>query len=236
MFSNFILQLKRRGHPASALPHRKLFAYSQPMLRAFVLFVALLVCSFQARAASRIAFERGDSIWVANLDGKSAKKIAKGSAPDLSADGTRVAFHTDTSTKKEVIRQIAIADAASGKVRVFKNEIPGRNCQRAIWSPDGSRILFEIFNDGDWHLALINADGSGFRYLRKATPKGNSLWSTCWARDGKSIYAQNLNDIFQIDLNGTELKKWSIASVFPKGGLSSGSKLSLSSDGKIHRR
>lgn len=203
------------------------------MIRAFAILAALSFFMFDAAARPGIAFERGDSVWIANLDGTSARKIAKGSGPDLSPDGNRVAFNTDTSTKKEVIRQIAVADLASKKVTVFKNGIPSTNCQGAIWSPDGTHILFEIFTDADWHLALVNADGSGFRYLRKAWPKGNSFWSACWAPDGRSIYAQNLDSIFQIDLDGKELNKWSIAKLFPNGGLNSETKFSLSPNGKI---
>jgi len=29
------------------------------------------------------------------------------------------------------------------------------------WSPDGTRIAFSSERDGDWHLYLMNADGSG---------------------------------------------------------------------------
>lgn len=194
----------------------------------------LLLCLVAASASANplIAFERGDSVWVANVDGSGAKKIAKGSAPDISPDGSRIAFHTDTSTKKDVVRQIAVADVASKHVTVFKGQIPSANCQRAIWSPDGKRILFNIWSDADWHLALVNADGSGFRYLKKATPKGNSLWSACWAPDGRSVYAQNLNTICELDLDGGEKRQWSIDSLFPKGGLSSGTYFSISPDGK----
>ena len=150
----------------------------------------------------------------------------------MSPDGTRIAFHTDEATKKDVTRQIAVVDVATKKVTVLSNEIPSDNCQHAIWSPDGARILFSIWTDSDWHLAMINADGSGFRYVKKATPARNSYWSTCWAPDGKSIYAQDLTNLYQFGLDGTEMKKWSLRSLFPKGSLSSGSSATVSPDGK----
>jgi TolB protein len=202
------------------------------MFRTVITLVTLTLFSISALAASRVAFERGDSIWIANADGSGAKRIGKGSGPDLSPDGSRLAFTTDTSTKKDIIRRIAVANLVSGKIKVFKEGIPSTNCQRAVWSPEGAYLVFEIFTDGDWHLALVNSDGSDSRYLKKTTPKGNSFWSMCWANDGQSIYAQNLNIISRIDLQGHELKQWTISSIFPNGGLSSGSKLSLSRDGK----
>lgn len=195
--------------------------------------LAFLSFSVATGTASLIAFERGSDVYVANVDGTNAKKLGKGSMPDVSPDGKRVALHTDDSTKSDVVRHIAVANVATKKLTVFKSEIPSENCQRAIWSPDGRQLLFELFNDADWHLALINADGSGFRYLKKASPKGNSYWSACWAADGKSIYAQNLNDLCQFDLEGNQMQKWKIDSLFIKGGFSSGSSLAISPDGRM---
>jgi TolB protein len=203
------------------------------MTRTFFRLVLLLVSSVYTVTASPplVAFERGPQIYVANLNGTDVKKIAKGSAPDLSPDGTRVAFHTEASSKTKLVRQIAVADIAAKRVTVFKGEIPSENCQRAVWSPGGEHILFEIWTDSDWHLAMINADGSGFRYVKKASPKNNSLWSTCWAPDGRSIYTQNLDKLYQLAPDGSELKQWSLRTLFPKGSLSSGSTIAVSPDG-----
>lgn len=204
------------------------------MSRPFSTLALVLLSGLSALSATQqqIAFERGAAIWIANADGTSPKKIAKGSAPDLSPDGRRIAFHTDTSSSKDVIRKIAVVDVATKRVTVFKEQIPSENCQRAVWSPDGTRILFNIWSNNDWDLAMINADGTGFRYVKKATPKGNSFWSACWAPDGQSIYAQNLSDFCQLGLDGTEIKKWAIGTIFAKGGLSSDTNFSVSPNGK----
>ncbi len=203
------------------------------MVRTFFALALLVVASLGAKAAQQqFAFERGTAIWIANADGTNPKKIAKGSGPDLSPDGTRIAFHTDDSNSKDVVRQIAVVEVASKKITIFKKGIPSDNCQHAVWSPDGAHILFSIWTDSDWHLAMINADGSGFRYVKKATPARNSFWSTGWASDGKSIYAQDLTNLYQFGLDGTEIKKWSLQSLFPKGSMNSGSSIAVSPDGK----
>ncbi len=199
----------------------------------FSLTFALVSCFCAAAATQQqVAFERGTAIWIANIDGSDAKKVAEGSAPDLSRDGTRIAFHTDESTKKDLVRHIAVVEVATKRVTVFKKEIPSQNCQRPIWSPDGTRILFEIWSDGDWHLAMINMGGSGFRYVKKATPRNNSFWSACFAPDGKSIYVQDLTNLYQLELDGTERKKWDLHSLFPTGAFNSGSRFAVSPDGK----
>jgi TolB protein len=204
------------------------------MIRAFVTVVSLIIggVSSAAETSRSLCFERGTDIWVASIEGTDAKKITRGSGPSISPDGKRIAFHTNSSGEKDLERRIAVADVATKQIKIFKSEIPSNNCQRAIWSPDGGQILFSIWTDSDWHLAMINADGSGFRYVKKAVPKGNSFWSACWAPDGKSIYAQNLDKIYQLGLDGSDLKSWNLRSLFPKGGLSSGSQLAVSPDSK----
>ena len=204
------------------------------MSRVLLSLTCVFVSSVWAIAAGhqQIAFERGTAIWMANADGSNPRKITEGNGPDLSPNGARIAFHTNGGDEKELVRQIAVVDPGTKKTKIFKDEIPSRNCQRAIWSPDGSQILFSIWTDNDWHLALINADGSGFRYVKKTAPKGLSLWSACWAPDGQSIYAQDLDNLYQLALDGGELKKWPLRALFPDGSFSSGSSFAVSPDGK----
>src|SRR5215475_1679764 len=125
--------------------------------------VAIFFCvafSALANAAERkIAYERGEDIFVANVDGTHAKKIAEGALPEISPDGTRVAFNTEGDAKNRPgpERHIAIADVASGKVTVVPN-IPSDNCFGPVWSPDGKQLAFSIMTDQAWHLGLVNAD------------------------------------------------------------------------------
>jgi len=179
-----------------------------------------------------ISFQRGANIWVAKANGTGAKKIGPGSAPRISPNGTRVAFQTNGNASEEIERLIAVADLRTGKTTVFKTGIPSTNCQAATWSPNGKKLLFSIFAESDWHLALVDAGGSDFRYVIKASPKNNSFWSACWAPDGKSIYAQDLSQLYQFDLKGRVLKSWKLASLFPDGNFSSGSRMDVSPDGK----
>jgi TolB protein len=88
------------------------------------IIVAVSLCfwfSALINAAERkIAYDRGGKIFVADADGTHSKKIAEGAWPEISADGTRVAFNTEGDAKNRPgpERHIAIADVASGKVTV----------------------------------------------------------------------------------------------------------------------
>jgi TolB protein len=63
----------------------------------FIVTISLCVAfSAVINAAQRkIAYDRGGKIFVADVDGTRSKKIAEGAWPEISPDGTRVAFNTE---------------------------------------------------------------------------------------------------------------------------------------------
>ena len=195
------------------------------------LLLAIAAPAFGARR--KIAFERGDNVWIANLDGSDAKKIAAGSLPNISPDATRLAFNTneDSKTRPGPERHIAITDLASGKVTVLK-DIPSDNCFGPVWSPDGNKIAFSIMAEKEWHLGIVNADGSGFRFVKNAALKNDAFGAPTWARDGKSIFCHDLDNIYQIDLDGNVLKKWELSKILTDASMNGNDRLSVSPDGK----
>src|SRR2546429_697041 len=127
------------------------------MYRIFVLILCAVVSAHAADSPRKLAYARGNTLYVANLDGSGAKKVAMGSWPDLSPDGTKLAFNTDDPSGKTPDRTIAIADVATAKAELVPN-IPSKNCHSPVWSPDGTQMLFQIYADKDWHVAIIGAD------------------------------------------------------------------------------
>jgi len=136
------------------------------------IIIAIFVCvAFSALVNAgqrKIAYDRGGKIFVADVDGTHSKKIAEGGWPEISPDGARIALNTEGDAKNRPgpERHIAIADVASGKVTVVPN-IPSDNCFGPVWSPDGKQLAFSIMADNG-HLGLVNADGSGFRFVKNA--------------------------------------------------------------------
>jgi TolB protein len=169
----------------------------KPVTSAFFLWVALSALSHAAQR--KIAYEHGDHIFVADIDGTHQKRIAAGALPEISPDGTRIAFNTDEDSKMRPgpERHIAIADLANGKVTVLK-DIPSDNCFGPVWSPDGSKLAFFIMAEKEWHLGLVNADGSGFRFVKNAGLKSEAFGAPEWARDGKSIFCHDLDNLYQM--------------------------------------
>jgi TolB protein len=201
------------------------------------LTIATLLCvafSGLGNAVERkIAYEHDENIFVADIDGKHPQKIAAGALPEISPDGTRIAFNTegDAKTRPGPERHIAIADVASGKVTILK-EIPSDNCFGPVWSPDGTNLAFSIMAEKEWHLGLVNADGSGFRFVRNAELKSEAFGAPEWARDGKSIFCHDLDNLYHIDLEGNVLKKWELSKILTDASMNSNDRLSVLPDGE----
>jgi TolB protein len=191
------------------------------------LFIFLvLTATLSAQKGPKIAFARDSGIWVSDLQGASPRKIADGMDPSISPSGEKVAF---TFPGKGSQRFIAVADISAGTKTLFK-KVPSDNSFGPVWSQDGSLILFKIFLKNVWRFGLINADGTGFRFLDNSGK--SDLWSPCWANDGQSIFCQDLNTIYRVNLEGKVLSKWDITKIIPNASMNSGSQMSVSGDGR----
>ena len=200
---------------------------------ALAIFLCVAFSALSHAAERKIAYEHREIIFVADIDGMHQKKIATGALPEISPDGTRVAFNTSehSKTRPGPERHIAVADVANGKVTILK-DIPSDNCFGPVWSPDGSKLAFSIMADGEWHLGLVNADGSGFRFVKNAALKSDAFGAPTWSVDGKSIFCHDLDNLYQIDLDGNVLKKWKLSEILTEAGMNGNDRLSVAPDGK----
>lgn len=197
-----------------------------------VLFLLLLAVVNPARGGeSLIAFERNETICVANSDGTSVRKIADGIFPAMSPDGTRVAFNTVEKSGTTYLRHIAVVEIASGKTNVFK-DVPSENSYNATWSPDGKWIGFTLRRDQVWDLGMIKQDGTTFNVIKKGAEKEVTLYAPCWSRDQQSIFCQDMTNLYRLRLDGEVLAQWKIEKIVPNGDMSGDGRISVSPDGK----
>lgn len=144
-----------------------------------------------AGVGGKIAFQRGDEIFVMNADGSGQTRLthAPGNDPDpinWSPDGSRIAFVSTRDGHSEIY---VINVDGSGQANL--TNAPGSDFSQT-WSPDGSRIAFVSDRDGDYEIYVMNADGSGQTNITSApgldiAPK--------WSPDGSRI-------VFESDRNG----------------------------------
>lgn len=196
-----------------------------------LIYTVTLVLLSEAPAADstrHLCFSRDRGVWIANLDGSGAHKIVTGDDPAISPDGVRIAY---TEPGKGTIRHIAVIEVSSGKKTVFR-DLPSDNAYGPVWSPDGQHLLFNILTANHWRLGLVGTDGSGFQFAPTPPTVTQELFSPAWAPDGQAIYAQDITNIYQIDLSGKLLGQWKISEALPNADMSSGSRIEPSGDGK----
>jgi TolB protein len=194
----------------------------------YTLNVLLLAAGQAAEPTRHICFGRERGVWIASLDGTDAHKIVTGDDPAISSDGARIAY---TESGKGSIRHIAVVEVSSGKKVVFRN-LPSDNAYGPVWSHDGQRILFNIFTEKHWRLGVIGVDGSGFQFVPAPPAVTQDLFSPGWATEDNSIFAQDLTNIYQIDLNGKVLVQWKISEALPNADMNSNDRIVGSEDGK----
>jgi TolB protein len=136
---------------------------------ALYLFVCIAFSALSHTAQRKIVYEQGENVFVADVDGKHAKKIAAGALPEISPDGARVAFNTEGDAKNRPgpERHIAIADVKTGKITVLPN-IPSDNCFGPVWSPDGKQLAFSSEgNENQPSIYRMSLDGKNRKLLVK---------------------------------------------------------------------
>jgi len=200
-----------------------------------IIQLAITLAGFSAIASPadrHIAFERNNAVYIANLDGTGERKIADGIFPAISPDGTRIAFNTvEKASDTTYVRHIAVVDVATGKVNVFK-DAPSNNSYYPSWTADGKQILFTTRPHEVWDFVTINSDGSNFHVLKPGVQNEVTLYSPIWARDGQSVFCQNMTNIYQLGLDGAVRAQWKIDRIVPKGDMSGDSRIDVSPGGK----
>ncbi len=200
-----------------------------------LIFSAFALVSLSATAFSadrRMAFERNDAVYIADLDGTNAKKVADGIFPAISPDGTRVAFNTVEKTSDTTyVRHMAVVDIATGKLNIFK-EVPSENSYYPTWTADGKQILFTTRPHEVWDLVAINSDGTNFHVLKPGVQNEVTCYSPVWAHDGQAVFCQDMTNIYQIGLDGAVRAQWRIGEIAPKGDMSGDGRIDVSPDGK----
>lgn len=194
------------------------------MFKRFLLVWLFLSIGAFAGDSPRLAFGRNGAIWITTLDGAKPRKIAQGDHSDLSPDGRRLAYTVTKTDSRDFTRQIAVVDLVSGKKQVL-DQLPSNNCYRPRWSKDG-RLYCSVFHEERWKIGIFAADGSDFRFLPE--PKHSSVCFSpgCWSSDGRSIFCHNFEFIWRVQLDGTVLGQWGLAS--RTIGLHSGTALAIS--------
>jgi len=140
-------------------------------------------------------------IYRAYPDGTGVKRLAKGTRPAWSPDGTKVAFVRVVSGYSQIFTMNA--DGTGVTQRTFgaaKHRDPA-------WSPGGGRIAFSgtVKDASNLDIYVMNVNGTG---LVRITSKTAVDREPAWRRDGKylaftSNRAAGVDQVFKINVDGT---------------------------------
>jgi hypothetical protein len=140
---------------------------------------------------SRLAFVRAEpdrpsvwNLWIQPLAGGAAERITEYRygqtwAASWFPDGHRIAYSHETD--------LVIFDLTNGRMTVVVSPVHGRLVRTPAVSPDGSRIVFQVFRAGAWMLNL--ADGSMQCVLADPTAE-----EFAWAPDGRRFAFHSRQD------------------------------------------
>lgn len=119
-----------------------------------------------------------NDLYMVTPDGAEITRLTVGAAvdesgvPQLSPDGTRVAFAATIGNNTDIY----VVDLASKAISRI-TDAQGRDSSPS-WSPDGAQIVFESFRDGNLEIYAVNTNGSNTTRLTNAQDgDSNPVWS-----------------------------------------------------------
>ncbi len=175
---------------------RKRKAAALAMVAVIMAAIALFAAAAlnRGKEGSAPAVPQGDSVptfTTVGLDGSvrsSLPGFAGAATPDVSPDGTMVAFTTHDRT----VPQIATMRLDGTGFRILTNDPIAAKQPR--WSPDGSQLLyFRVGDDDNLRLMVMDADGTNVREI-PGTHQSADFNPADWSPDGSAILYTSFDD------------------------------------------
>ena len=144
------------------------------------------------------------AIYIMHTDGSNVRRFGPRGLDDLSTDETKIALSVAVAgTHRIVVQNVDGTDR-----RPITSPNPNEHHRDPVWSPDGSRILFERHVGDEVDLFTVSPDGDGQQ--RVSSLPGREQEGD-WSRDGSRIVFvwRRLagTDLYIIRSDGTGLRQ-----------------------------
>ena len=138
-------------------------------------------------------------IWVGQADSGDVQNLTRGTLGNVTGPLRNIGFAGNGS---EIwlaggrTRRLRLLPLVGGSPRNFL----GENVAEAAWSPDGKRVVFHAFQDGD-AIFIADANGANIRTLLAAAPADEHRHYQVWSPDGRwIIFARGRPTTREMDL------------------------------------
>jgi hypothetical protein len=136
-----------------------------------------------------------NDIFVYDVSSEEEKRVTRAtraSDPDFSPDGKSIVCVTN----HDGTHRLMVMDREGfERTELFSGPM-GTQFYNPHFSPDGKRVLFGVFDGVTRDIAVVDVDGSGFRYLLKTSSDERDAR---WTRDGKGIvFSSERSGIFNV--------------------------------------
>lgn len=182
--------------------------------------------------STNIAFYNAGTIFYSTSDDKKISTILDCSDPNISPDGTELAFTESIKSKRPNAaagdRQVSILNLKSKK----KIRIPYNSEQvyGAVWSNDGKKIAIKIYEDSKWSIGIVE-NKKVVKILKSKSRE--SYHSISWASDNNTILTHSFDTLFFIDSLNYIRQKMSIKEITNGKSVGSGSTFTLTKDNRF---
>lgn len=166
---------------------------------------------------SRIAFvsqrDENYEVYAMNADGSGQTNLTNSPTtvdtdPSYSSDGQKITFHRDGDI------WVMNSDGV-GKRALTNDPAPDAN---PVFSPDGTKIAFTSFRDGNYEIYTMNADGSGEENITDNAAQDDLA---AYSPDGTKIAFNRDRDMWVMNADGTgqtRLTQYPPDAIFPSWG------------------
>jgi dipeptidyl aminopeptidase/acylaminoacyl peptidase len=169
-----------------------------------------------------ICFVRDHFIHLFELSTGRTKKLFAGEGCNISPGGDAIAVTIDRDEPKKIgyPTNIKIVDLTTQDTKDL-DFISISNKSNPQWSPDGSKLAFELAIDHQIHVVVLNSSTGEWqdvtRDLDFLDPRGNvkteGVSLDSWGPEGNSVICQDMSLIYEIKIDGTVVQKIPIGTV-----------------------
>jgi hypothetical protein len=183
-----------------------------------------------------LCFSRGGAIYTMNLKTGAIKRVALGFDPNISRDGSEVAFTVSRDKDPDVNRIVQVKNLSTGKVRAFPS-LAKNTHYGPLWSPKDARLIalhvFSLAPTSRWDACLLDTSTGTWKNLTAGIKSDGGVYLSSWTAGGRSIICHDLHDVYEVDLDGRVIRTLPIQDMIPSEYVSSSTKFSVLSNGMI---